>query len=89
MTGAGECGCTACRRKGGRGRAPRHCSRGAPAAAPGSGVRHDAPSPPAPAPPPQDRERGVVWEETIIFLDHATKMVGAARKGGPVSGRVS
>ncbi|KAG2486102.1 hypothetical protein HYH03_015197 [Edaphochlamys debaryana] len=23
----------------------------------------------------QDRERGVVWEETIIFLDHHTKMV--------------
>ncbi|GBF91342.1 hypothetical protein Rsub_03662 [Raphidocelis subcapitata] len=23
----------------------------------------------------QDRERGVVWEETIIFLDHATRMV--------------
>ncbi|EFJ40622.1 hypothetical protein VOLCADRAFT_121704 [Volvox carteri f. nagariensis] len=23
----------------------------------------------------QDRERGVVWEETIIFLDHRTKMV--------------
>lgn len=23
----------------------------------------------------QDRERGVVWEETIIFLEHSTKMV--------------
>lgn len=23
----------------------------------------------------QDRERGVVWEETIIFMDHRTKMV--------------
>lgn len=23
----------------------------------------------------QDRERGVVWEETIIFLPHETKMV--------------
>jgi hypothetical protein len=30
------------------------------------------------APPPacaQDRERGVVWEETIIFLDTRIKMV--------------
>ncbi len=25
----------------------------------------------------QDRERGVVWEETIIFLPPETKMVGA------------
>lgn len=25
----------------------------------------------------QDRERGVVWEETIIFLQHDVKMVGA------------
>lgn len=26
--------------------------------------------------PPQDRERGVVWEETIIFLPDECKMVG-------------
>lgn len=27
----------------------------------------------------QDRERGVVWEETIIFLDHDVKMVRGDR----------
>lgn len=26
----------------------------------------------------QDRERGVVWEETIIFLQHDVKMVSEA-----------
>jgi replicative superfamily II helicase len=26
----------------------------------------------------KDRERGVVWEETIIFLEDDTKMVGIA-----------
>lgn len=45
--------------------------------APSSPPSH--PHPPSARPAWQDRERGVVWEETIIFLEHSTKMV---RRGG-------
>jgi hypothetical protein len=31
----------------------------------------------------QDRERGVVWEETLIFLDKGVRMVGGRLPLGP------
>ena len=34
----------------------------------------------------QDRERGVVWEETIIFLPPETKMVGTCLFTGHPAG---